>query len=276
MQIAVASVNLYSGFLGYMYSQVKKALRPGQSILDCVTHHQHDSDFARQRLLALLESNPKPIGLIGICIKPGPTTIAAYRAAGIPIVVVDEEAEGASTVATDNVACGRIAGQRLLAAGRRSIGVVSGKSQLDGGWTSSQRLKGFRSALAEAGVPFSEEKLIEVQDYSQKDGTNSLATLLDKRGGVDSVFCAAGDGCAAGILAAARARKIRVPEELSVVSVDDLPMAAISDPPLTTVRQPLDAIAREAHRLVTEETAEILRRPKHILLPPTLVERKSG
>jgi DNA-binding LacI/PurR family transcriptional regulator len=276
MRIAVASVNLYSGFTGFMYAQVKKALRPGQSILDCVTHHQHDSEFARQRLLALLDSDPKPVALIAICIKPGPIIVEAFRKAGAPILVVDEEAEGVTTVATDNFACGRIAAQRLLGNGRKTLGIVSGKSQLDGGYSAIHRQKGFRSALAEAGVRFSEDRLIEVQDYSHKDGTNALASFLDRRTGVDGVFIAAGDACAAGLLAAARTRGVKIPDDLAVVSVDDLPMASISDPPLTTVRQPLEAIAREAHRLATEETAQILRRPKRVLLEPTLIERKSG
>lgn len=276
MRIAVGSVNLYSGFTGTVYGKVKKQLRPGQELVDCVTHHQHDSDFARQRLLALLETDPKPVALILICVKPGPTVIEAFRAAGAPVIIIDEEAEGATTVATDNVACGRIAGQRLLEAGRRSIGVVSGRSQFDGGWSARLRQKGIRSALAEARVPLREEKLLEVVDYSHKDGVNALATLTDKLGGVDGVYCAAGDATAAGLLSAARTRGMKVPEELAVVSCDDLPIASISDPPLTTVRQPLEAIAREVLRLVTEEAAEILRRPKRILLEPTLVVRKSA
>lgn len=276
MRIAVGAVNLYAGFTGVVYGKLKKQLRPNQEIVDVVTHHQHDSDFARQRLLSLLATEPRPVALIALCIKPGPGVIEAYRAAGAPVVIIDEQAEGASTVATDNVACGRIAGQRLLATGRRSIGVVSGRCGLDGGWSARLRQKGLRAALADAGVPFSDENLIEVVDYSHKDGNNALASFLDRRPAVDGIFCAAGDGAAAGILSAARARGVKIPDQIAVVSCDDLPIASISDPPLTTVRQPLEAIAREAHRLVTEEAAEILRRPKRVLLDPTLIARQSA
>jgi DNA-binding LacI/PurR family transcriptional regulator len=78
------------------------------------------------------------------------------------------------------------------------------------------------------------------------------------------------------MLEAARARGLRVPEQLAILSCDDLPIAAITSPPLSSIRQPLDAIAQEAHRLAVDEPAAILARPRHVLLPPTLVRRRSA
>jgi DNA-binding LacI/PurR family transcriptional regulator len=115
-----------------------------------------------------------------------------------------------------------------------------------------------------------------VKDYSQQDGANSMNELLDRKPRVEAVFCAAGDTTAAGMLEAARARAVRIPEDIAVLSCDDLFLAASTDPPLSSIRQPLDAIAREAHRLVVEERAEILARPRHVLFPPTLIRRQSA
>ncbi len=61
-----------------------------------------------------------------------------------------------------------------------------------------------------------------------------------------------------------------------MISIDDMPLAAITEPPLTTFRQPVEEIAREAWRLATRETAAILDRPKTVLLEPTLMVRGSA
>jgi len=153
---------------------------------------------------------------------------------------------------------------------------VSGRGASAGGFSARERRRGFRAALDEAGVAFGPDDVVEVTDYSRKDGVAALGTLLERKPRLDAVFCAAGDTCATGILVAARDRGIRVPDALAVVGHDDVPLAGIADPPLTTIRQPVEAMAREAHRLATEAAAEILARPTQLLLPPELVRRQSA
>jgi LacI family transcriptional regulator len=69
---------------------------------------------------------------------------------------------------------------------------------------------------------------------------------------------------------------VRIPEDIAIVGFDDNALAAIADPPLTTVRQPAERMADEAFRLATEETAEVLARPRRVILKPELVLRKSA
>lgn len=274
--IAVSSINFFAGFTASVLLQLKKQLRPGETIVQCVTDHQHDTDLARTRLLALLEHDPKPAALILVALRPAADVIKAYQAARAPIVIIDEETEGASTVAIDNVACGRIAAEHLLAAGRRTIAVVSGLSALAGGYSAAQRQRGVRQALAEAGLELQAGNVIEAANYSHKDGVNAMNALLDRSPRVDGIFSAAGDTTATGMLEAAEARGVNVPREVAIVGCDNLPCAALSHPPLTTVEQPLEAMAREARRLAIEERDAILARPRRVLLPPTLVRRQSA
>lgn len=274
--IAVASINFHAGFTAFVFLQLKKQLRPGETIVQAVTDHQHDSPFARDRLLALLEKKPSPVALILVALRPPPTVVEAYRARGIPIVIVDEEAPGTTTVAADNFACGRLAVEHLVREGRRSIAVVSGLASHPGGYSALHRLRGVRQALADAGLELAEENVLEAMDYSHKNGVHAMNTLLDRTPRVDGVFCAAGDTTAIGMLEAAQARGIKVPGDLAILSCDNLPCAAIADPPLSSVEQPLAAIAREAYRLVVEERAAILARPRQVLLPPVLVRRQSA
>ncbi len=276
MRIAVASVSLGSGFPGLMHASVRKHLQPGQSIVECATIRPADTEFARTRLLGLLEGEPKPVAFIGICIRPDDPTLAAYRAARMPVVLIDEEAPDASTVSSDNAVGGSLAGQHLVKQGRRSIAVVSGRTRVEGGYNAAQRVKGLEKALAEAGLSLAPESVVEVVDYSRKDGVAAMEALLASGRRIDAVFCAAGDTCAAGMLSVARQRGIRIPEQLAVIGYDDNPLAGIADPPLTTLRQPVELISGEALRLATEETAAVFARPKRVLFEPRLVVRGSA
>lgn len=276
MRIAVASVSLGSGFPGLMFGNVKRLLRPGQTIVECATIKPADTEFARGRLLGLLEGEPKPAAFIGICIRPGPEVLDAYRAAGMPVVLIDEEAQDASTVTSDNVAGGGLAGQHLVRAGRKAIAVVSGRTHVEGGYTAAQRVKGLERALAESGLAIARDHHVTVFDYSRKDGVGAMEKLLATGRSFDAVFCAAGDACATGMLSVLRARGLRVPQDVAVVGYDDNPLASIADPPLTTIQQPIDRIAQEALRLATEETGAIFAKAKRVLFEPKLVVRASA
>jgi DNA-binding LacI/PurR family transcriptional regulator len=275
-RIAVAAWNLGSGFCGILFSKMKKLVKPGQSIIECPTVMPREHEYAIGKLLGLLEADPRPTALIGICMPLAARTRDAFREAGVPVVLIDEETEGCSTVSSDNLGGGQAAAEHLLKLRRRSIAVVAGNADADGGYASRLRVEGVRRALAKQGLTLLPENQVEVPTYSTRDGQVAMAQLLDNGKRVDAVFCAAGDGCAVGMLSTARERKVKIPDQVAVLSYDDLPLGAISDPPLSTIRQPLERIVAEAWRLATEEAAEILARPKKVLLETKLVLRSSA
>ena len=275
MRIAVAAVAVGSTFSGLTLARLKRLVRPGQTLVECVTVGGTETELARSRLLALLDGDPRPDALIGVTIRPDPVTIAAFHAIGAPVVLIDEEAPGVSTVASDNVLGGRLAGEHLIARGRRRFALVIGHHTAAGDMNSHQRVTGFQAALAEMGLKVNPQQVIRVPDYTRKDGVTAMRKLLDDRSDVDAIFCAAGDVCASGILAVARERGVRVPDDIAVVGFDDNALAAISDPPLTTIRQPQDEIAETAYRLAALETAATFAAPRRIILAPTLVVRAS-
>jgi LacI family transcriptional regulator len=270
-RIAVGAQGFGTVFQGLVYEELRKLLRPGQSVIECAIPQWDDPVLVRGRLLTLLEE--KPLALVAICLRPDPATVAGFRAAGVPIVLVDERAEGASTVASDNLSGGYLAGRRLTQGGRKAIALVSGPIR---DYNAMQRMRGVAKALSESGLPLPAEGLVEAPSYSYQDGVSAMARLLDGPRKIDGIVCAAGDTCATGLLATARHRGVKVPEEIAVVGYDDAPLAATTDPPLTTVGQSLQAIAREALRLAVAETMAILVRPQTVLLEPTLVVRSSA
>jgi DNA-binding LacI/PurR family transcriptional regulator len=271
VRIVVASQSFTARYQGLVYTHLRRALQDDERIDEVAITRPREPEFQRQVLREVMQRTPRPAAFIGICLTPDPESVAEYRAAGIPMVLVDAEAEGATTVACDNLAGGLLAGQHLLRTGRKAIAVVSGPAR---DYNAVSRVRGLARALAEQRAP--PATVLETADYLRKDGEAAMERLLRDHPGADAIFCATGDTAALGMLSVARDAHVRVPEQLAIVGYDDIPLAAISDPPLTTVRQPLDAIAREAHRLATTCAEELLVRPKRVLLPPSLVVRSTA
>jgi LacI family transcriptional regulator len=273
VRIALAAQDFGADFQGLVAEHLRGLVRPGQTIVECALARWTDLEFVRARLLGLLEADPRPTALIGICLRPDSATIAGFRRAGVPVVLIDERAEGASTVASDNPAGGYLAAQHLVRSGRKSIALVSGPVR---DYNAMQRMRGVARALSQSGLPLPAENLIEAPGYSYQDGVSAMARLLDAPRKVDAVICTAGDTCAIGMLAKARERHVKIPEEIAILGYDDAPVASTSAPPLSSVSQSLETIAREALRLAVEETAGILAKPRTVLLEPRLVLRATA
>ena len=94
--------------------------------------------------------------------------------------------------------------------------------------------------------------------------------------GVDAIFCAAADNCALGLLSVARERGTRVPEDIAIIGFDDSPIAQLSTPGLTTIKQPMKDIVEAAYKMSTEHRDEILKNPKKVLFKPELILRQSA
>jgi len=278
MPFAVVCAEFTAHYKRTMLGFLRKNAAHGQSLFEYPLIRRSDLEFERDRMLALLHGPERPDAVLALCFRPDTATLEAYREAGVPLVILDEATEGASTVACDNFEGGLLAGRHLVRAGRRSPALVCGRTGAgtEGDYNAVLRRRGFEKALAEAGLTLSPERVIQVSDYSRRDGVNAMTTLLDQRQRFDAVFCAAGDAAATGMLAVARERGVRIPEDVAVLGFDDMPLASIAEPPLTTIRQPLEAIAREALRLLTEERAAIVAKPRTVLLKPALVERASA
>ena len=126
-----------------MIENFKKLFKPEEMAMRSVTG---EIDPQKERLKQALEQT-KPTALIAISIRPDSETIAAYTTANVPIILIDEEAPGVSTITTDNSMGGRIAGDYLIAKGRKKIAIVTGRTKVKGGYNAEQRLKGFQEAL---------------------------------------------------------------------------------------------------------------------------------
>ena len=259
-----------SAILIAMGDHLKKLLKPEEIALRAITD---EAGVQKDHLKRILKQ-VKPTGLIAMDIQPDADTIAAYTAVNVPIVLIDEEAAGVSAITTDNQLGGRIAGEYLISKGRKKIAIVSGRTQVKGGYNAEQRLKGFQQALNVGRLSIPPGCIIEVPHYSREDGIEAMPRLLGA--GIDAIFCAAGDNCALGLITVAKERKVRIPEDIAIVGFDDLLIAQISTPKLTTIRQHLKEMAEAAYKMVVIQRDEILRKPQKIIFKPELVVRQSA
>jgi LacI family transcriptional regulator len=192
---------------------------------------------------------------------------------GLPVVLIDDRAHDPDfpSVATTNREGGADAGRHLTAAGRRRPAVVTGPIRFG---CVHDRLAGFREAVAEAGVTLDERQVI-VGDFTERSGRAAVAQLLESGIPFDSVF-AHNDLSAAGVLRALRESGRRVPEDVAVIGFDDVPVARLTEPGLTTVRQPLREMGKAAAGLLLSHFEGIPMSSVPFVLPTTLVVRGSA
>jgi LacI family transcriptional regulator len=199
--------------------------------------------------------------------------LAALSRAHLPLVVIDPlnlQRERVTSVGSTNFAGGMAAAQHLLALGHRRIGYVGGSSRSA---CNQARMHGYRAALEAAGVPVPDEYQ-HTGDFRYQDGLKGGAALLDLPARPTAVF-AGSDETAAGVIEAARARGLRVPDNLSVVGFDDTEVARLSSPPLTTVRQPLREMGGVALRTALRLAAGEKLDSHHVELATELIVRGS-
>jgi DNA-binding LacI/PurR family transcriptional regulator len=193
-----------------------------------------------------------------------------YESLGLPLVLCGRPAVGAgslSYVDADNIGGASAAVRYLLDNGRKAVATIAGPPDMAVG---IDRLIGYRQALGAIGVL--DPGMIAYGDFSTMSGEHALLRLIDHRPGIDAVF-AASDLMAAGALHALRRLGRRVPRDVAVIGFDDLPAAQQTDPRLTTVRQPVDAMAT---RMVTEILAQIAdpgRHPARVVFGTELILR---
>jgi LacI family transcriptional regulator len=187
-------------------------------------------------------------GVIIVASRLTATQYGQLNARSIPFVVVDPEGEpapGVASVGATNYTGGLAATRHLLELGHRRIGMIGGPPDM---LCSRARIDGYRAALETAGVPVDPE-LICHGDFLVGSGHSKGDALLSLPDPPTAIF-AGSDLQAFGVFEVARRRGLRVPEQLSVVGFDDIPLAGTAWPPLTTVRQPLQEMAAMATRMV--------------------------
>lgn len=192
---------------------------------------------------------------------------------GIPLVLCGRPADGGerhSYVDADNVGGAEQAVRYLLGSGRTAVATIAGPPDMAPG---IDRLLGYRKAMASTGI--SDPGMIAYGDFSGLSGEQAAFRLLDHRRNLDAIF-AASDLMAVGALRALRRAGRHVPDDIAVIGFDDSPLAQHAEPSLSSVHQPLEAMAARMTRELQAIIAAPDRAPVHVILDTELVLRDSA
>jgi LacI family transcriptional regulator len=175
-----------------------------------------------------------------------------------------------SSVNVENREGARLAVAHLIGLGHRRVATITGRPGESPG---AERRDGYEAALREAGLPIAPE-LIAEGDLTGQSGAAAMRRLLALPQRPTAVFAAA-DAMAAGALRAIREAGLGVPADIALVGFDDAPVALLTDPPLTTVRQPISELGAAAARLLIAQLRDEAVAPVQQRLPVELVVRQS-
>jgi LacI family transcriptional regulator len=199
--------------------------------------------------------------------------LEALANAKVPVVVVDQRGSTLTdfpSVSVDNYGGARLAVEHLAELGHKRIAFLAGNETIEG---VRDRQRGYHDTLARLGLP-REAALVAEGDLSQMMAFDVTFDLLNLADPPTAIFTA-NDQSAFGVIAAIREAGLRVPDDISVIGFDDIPMAEQFHPALTTIRQPFQQMARSAVNTLLAQIAGIGAASQRITLPAELVVRDS-
>ncbi len=203
--------------------------------------------------------------------------LAKLASEDAPVVIVNSDGEdlGLDYVRTDEIAVGQIAADHLLHLGHRRFGFVVGSSNHA---SARDRATGFLDVLEQAGHHLDGEQIYYgAFETSHWSGHEGCVRILSQHPETTAIFCS-NDTMAHGAIEAAKDAGRRVPDDLSIIGVDDSRSAMYSSPALTTIRQPSFDVAKQATQILLDRlTGKDPKQRRNVgrALPPTLVERDS-
>lgn len=238
-----------------------------------VTSH-HDNPAMASRALSFLIQQQVD-GILYLPLSGHCDYLQDARDRGIPLVAIDRTEEYPCDTVTCNSCTGSYqATEHLIRTGHRRIGIIGGNFKDSGCTVAKDRLLGYLRALEDYRIP-GEEQLIQYGDFSFESGYRCMQRLLDLPQRPDAVFvtnyhmmlgavCAINNNC------------VRIPDELSFITFDDLDFSEMSSPPLTAIRQPAKKIVRDSiDLLIRRMQGDYSNYPLLIRNTPELIVRAS-
>jgi DNA-binding LacI/PurR family transcriptional regulator len=211
-------------------------------------------------------------GVFFVSIGDDPTGLEMLKSAGIPVVAIDRIPAGyeGAGVALDNRKAGVMAANHLVELGHRKVAHIRGPEHLQ---LAREREIGFRSVLEISGI----EMLCpgsEARDWFCEAGYQGMLEILRCAPDLTALF-AASDRLAIGAMRAITEQGKMVPEDISVIGVDDIEVSAYQNPPLTTIRQSFEDLGLKAVSILFEIINGAMDKDQRVMIEPELVVRES-
>ncbi|MFC5404094.1 LacI family DNA-binding transcriptional regulator [Cohnella soli] len=241
----------------------------GYSVIICSTDNQIERI---ERYVLLLEQKSVDGIIIGTGIEDT-DSIERLLKKKVPIAMIARELPSAAvnTVVVDDFAGGEMAARHLLKQGHQTFAVLAESYKVS---SSRERIRGFKQALVESKFELADSAIM-ICDYTLEDAKQKAVMLLQSDSPPSALFCC-NDILAVGALQAAKESGIRIPEQLALVSFDNTILSRVTDPPLTSVAQPMEHMGRRVVEMIIEELKEPDVVRQRIVLQPELIVRASS
>lgn len=182
---------------------------------------------------------------------PSNRVISEYNRLGVPLILVENYHDDLITVKSNSNHGSTLATDFLVERGRTKLGIIVEELHGDHipGLSQVERLMGFKKVLESNGVPYIEDNTFYIKQFRMEAGRDIAKKIITNRMDIDGIFCAAGDKVALGLIDELKKAGVNVPEDISVIGFDDIDVADLVSPSLTTIRQDLYGIGNTAYKL---------------------------
>ncbi|MFN2138136.1 MAG: LacI family DNA-binding transcriptional regulator [Candidatus Promineifilaceae bacterium] len=267
--IGLLVVDLTTEYVGELVRGIDEVLAANKYELMLYTTHRRitkEADYVNMMARGFAD------GLLIVLPREPEAYVMGLRERQFPYVLIDQFGTDDLdlSVIAENHRGAYEATQHLIELGHRRIGIITGWMDMA---SARQRLDGYQAALSAFGIPI-EQELIYEGNFSQQCGRLGAEFFLELPQPPTAVF-ASNDDSAVGVMEAARARGLAIPDDLSVVGFDDIPMAKVLSPRLTTVKQPLTEMGSTAAQLLLDQIHNPMGEHQSIILPIELIVRES-
>ncbi len=238
--LGVVMPRLTDGVIATMYQGIEEAA--AEAGYSALLSSPPDEPQAQRRSVRLLVSRQVDGLLLSSIHRPGADFLDSLDLRGLPMLLVNRHGDaGYPAVTGDDRMGGRLVADHLAGLGHRSVAVIAGPEHAS---TANDRVAGFLEGMAGHGVDVRPELVVRTE-FESSGGTEGARRLLSRSRRPTAIF-AVNDTAAVGVLSVARDLGIDVPEALSVVGYNDIPLVSLLPIPLTTVRSPARAIGHLA------------------------------
>jgi LacI family transcriptional regulator len=279
--IAFISSYLSSPFVIAVLSGVEKRLFEMNKFKHSLEHYgTRGATEIKENLLKNILYGKKADAVIMLTIKPEPKLMTEFKARQIPVILIENKAPGAHTVRIDNYSGSYAATEHLIKSGRKKILYLSGPMgpsayDEEDNPVVKDRLRGYMDALHEYNIEYDPKKVMQVIYFNQEEGMKAMDVIKHSALDVDAIFSGAGDLAALGVMKQAAKYGIKIPEDIALVGYDDIEVAGIMSPSLTTVRQPMQEMGKVAFDIAVRSLEKEPLKIQNIVLKPELIIRES-
>jgi DNA-binding LacI/PurR family transcriptional regulator len=279
--IAFISPRFTSAYISTILASVEdKAFKTGKYLHGITPYSTGNNIAVKDELLRKMLYGRKADAVVLMTLRPTPEIVNEYKKKGIPFILVENDMPECNSICIDNVGGAYKATNYLIKKYGPAVGIIVGESDpplgQDYHYTSMDRLKGYRQALSVNGIEFDRNRVQFVRHYSYDEGRECLNNFTKKHVKLDSLFCAAGDMLAMGVIDKAKKDGLRIPQDLPIIGYDDIQAARLLSPALTTVKQPFEEIGKLIYELAIDLIDGKIINEKHYLLESEIIIRETA